>query len=138
MEMYQKIAIAVDFSEGSKKAFKQAIEYAKNFQSSLLLIHVVDTKSFGSIAAYDPKYAQELKKEAEEELAKWKEAAEKEGVKDVEVSVEEGAAKAVLTNLDVDLVVCGATGLNKVEKWLLGSVAERIVRYSKCDVLVVR
>ncbi|WP_339288314.1 universal stress protein [Ureibacillus sp. FSL K6-0786] len=138
MAIYQKIAVAVDFSEGSKRALKQAIEMAKNFQSTLLIINVVDTKSFGSVAAYDLKYAEELKEKAREELNKMKINAEQDGVANVEILVEEGAAKTILTNVEVDLMVCGATGLNKIEKWLLGSVAERIVRYSKCDVLIVR
>ncbi len=138
MAIYQKIAVAVDFSEGSKRALKQAIEMAKNFQSTLLMINVVDTKSFGSVAAYDLKYAEELKEKAREELNKMKMNAEQDGVANVEILVEEGAAKTILTNVEVDLMVCGATGLNKIEKWLLGSVAERIVRYSKCDVLIVR
>lgn len=138
MAIYQKIVVAVDFSEGSKRALKQAIEMAKNFQSTLLIINVVDTKSFGSVAAYDLKYAEELKEKAREELNKMKINAEQDGVANVEILVEEGAAKTILTNVEVDLMVCGATGLNKIEKWLLGSVAERIVRYSKCDVLIVR
>lgn len=138
MAIYQKIAVAVDFSEGSKRALKQAIEMAKSFQSTLLIINVVDTKSFGSVASYDLKYAEELKEKAREELNKMKMNAEQDGVANVEILVEEGAAKTILTNVEVDLMVCGATGLNKIEKWLLGSVAERIVRYSKCDVLIVR
>jgi nucleotide-binding universal stress UspA family protein len=136
--IYKKIAVAVDFSEGSKKALKKAVELAKKFQSTLLIVHVVDTKSFGSVAAYDLKYAAEMKEKAKAELEKWKEKAEKEGLEKVETLVEEEAAKTILTNLDVDLMVCGATGLNKIEKWMLGSVAERIVRHSKCDVFVVR
>ena len=34
--------------------------------------------------------------------------------------------------------MCGATGLNAVERFLIGSVSEHIIRYAKCDVLVVR
>ncbi|MEK4487236.1 universal stress protein [Psychrobacillus sp. FSL H8-0484] len=44
-----------------------------------------------------------------------------------------------LSNLvEADLIVCGATGLNAVERFLIGSVTEAIVRSSKCDVLVIR
>lgn len=138
MGIYKKIAVAVDFSESSKKAFRQAVELAKNFSSTLYIVNVVDTKSFGSIAAYDLKYAEKLKEKAYEQLSEMKEDAEKAGLDNIEMLVEEGAAKSILTNLEVDLMVCGATGLNKLEKWVLGSVAEGIVRHSKCDVLVVR
>ena len=39
---------------------------------------------------------------------------------------------------NVDLIVCGATGLNVVERFLIGSVSEAIVRHSRCDVVIVR
>ncbi|MFC5558188.1 universal stress protein [Ureibacillus thermophilus] len=138
MGMYKKIAVAIDFSEGSKKAFQKAVELAKMNQAALSIVHVVDTKTFGSIAAYDLKYAAELREKAEDELAKMKEEAEKAGVANVEILVKEGAAKSVLTNLETDLIVCGATGLNRLEKLVVGSVAERIVRNSKYDVFIVR
>ncbi|MNG34045.1 putative universal stress protein [compost metagenome] len=38
----------------------------------------------------------------------------------------------------IDLIICGATGLNAVESFLIGSVSEHIIRYAKCDVIVVR
>lgn len=139
MANYNKIAVAIDFSVGADKAFQKAIKLAKDFKATLLIVNVVDTQSFGSIAAYDLKYAVELKEKATGELAKLKEIAINEGVTNVETLVEEGEAKAILTNLpDVDLIVCGATGFSKLEKILLGSVAEKIVRHSKYDVLVVR
>ena len=34
--------------------------------------------------------------------------------------------------------MCGATGLNAVERFLIGSVSEHITRHARCDVLVVR
>ena len=39
---------------------------------------------------------------------------------------------------NVDLIVCGATGLNVVERFLIGSVSEAIVRHARCDVVIVR
>ena len=46
--------------------------------------------------------------------------------------------KDVAEKTVADLIVCGATGLNAVERFLIGSVSESIVRSAKCDVLVVR
>ena len=34
--------------------------------------------------------------------------------------------------------MCGSTGLNAVERFIIGSVSEAIVRHAECDVLVVR
>jgi len=47
-------------------------------------------------------------------------------------------AKDVANKFEADLIICGATGLNAVERFLIGSVSENIVRQSSCDVLVVR
>lgn len=53
--------------------------------------------------------------------------------------MEEGSPKVILTSLtESDLIIVGATGLNRAERFLLGSVSENVVRNAKCDVLVVR
>lgn len=139
MMKYQKIAVAIDFSKQSLKAFDRATVIAKDNGATLLLINVIDTKSFGAITAYDLKYADQLKVERAEQLEKLKEQALAQGVQNVMFKIETGSPKSVLTNLpDTELIICGETGYNQIEKLMLGSVAERIVRYSKYDVLVVR
>lgn len=136
---YKKIAVAIDFSEQSNKAFKRAIEVAKNNEASLYLVNVVDTKSFGSISAYDLKYADELKEENLQKINQLQNETIIAGLANIEVSIEAGSPKEILTNLpEVDLLICGATGVSQIEKILLGSVAENIVRYAKYDVLIVR
>jgi len=37
----------------------------------------------------------------------------------------------------VDLIVCGRRGGSVFDRWLLGSVSARLVRYARCSVLVV-
>lgn len=139
MAKYKKIAVAIDFSDQSLKAFQKAIKIAKENEASLLLANVIDTKSFGSIPAYDLQYADQLEKENKEKIEKLKEEAENSGVEKVETFVVKGSPKEILTSLpEVSLIVCGATGLSRVEKFVLGSIAERIVRYSTYDVLIVR
>ena len=139
MKNYKKIAVAIDFSKQSLKALDRAILIAKNNQATLLLVNVVDTKTFGSIAAYDLKYAKQLKIESETELDQLKNQALEQGVPSVETLVAEGSPKEILTNLpEIGLIICGETGYNQVERLMLGSVAERVIRYSKYDVLIVK
>ena len=136
---YKKIAVAIDFSKQSLKALDRAVHIALNNDAALLLVHVVDTNSFGSIAAYDLKYAAQLKEDSKKELEKLAKDALAQGVSKIETLVAEGSAKKILTTLpEIDLIICGETGVNEVEKMMLGSIAERIVRYSTYDVLVVR
>ena len=139
MMSYKKIAVAIDFSKQSIKALDRAITIAKDNGATLLLVNVVDTKTFGSIAAYDLKYAAQLKLDSETELDQLKKQALEQGVTAVETLVAEGSPKEILTTLpEIGLIICGETGYNQIEKLMLGSVAERIVRYSKYDVLIVR
>lgn len=139
MVAYKKIAVAIDFSEQSLKALERGIEMAKEYGAILQLVHVVDTKSFGSITAYDLKYAEKIKEDSRNQIEKLKSQVLEAGVTNVEAIVEEGSPKAILTKLpEVNLIISGATGVSKIEKIVIGSVAERIVRYAKCDVLIVR
>ena len=65
------------------------------------------------------------------------------GVQKVEICIEFGSPKVkipkdIAKKHDIDLIVCGATGLNTVERFFIGSVSEHIIRYAKCDVMVIR
>ena len=76
-------------------------------------------------------------------MAGYKKEAEAAGVSKVNVIVDYGSPKSVIAKdlankVEADLIICGATGLSTVERFLIGSVSEYIVRAAKCDVLVVR
>ncbi|MDN4494512.1 universal stress protein [Ureibacillus aquaedulcis] len=136
---YQKIAVAIDFSKQSMKALDRAILVAKDNSASLQLINVIDTKSFGSVAAYDPDYAEQQKEEHVTKMDGLKNEVIAAGVPVVEVIVKEGSAKEVLTELTgIELLICGATGVSNIEKMLIGSVAEQIVQNATCDVQIIR
>ncbi|MCT6922628.1 MULTISPECIES: universal stress protein [Bacillales] len=136
---YKQIAVGIDFSEQSLQAFQRAIKVAKQNEAALHIVSVVDTHSFGSVQAYDMTYAEQVKGEREKQIQALKEEAIAAGVEAVHVVVELGSPKAILSNLkEIDLVIISATGLNRFEKMIIGSNAERIVRNAKCDVLVVR
>lgn len=139
MTLYKNIAVAVDFSEQSLKAVEHAKNLALDYNAKLTLVSVVDTHTFGTVEAYDVKYADQLKNDYEKDLQTLKEKLLKEQQLEIETVVEQGAAKKILINLQgVDLVVCGATGKSKTEQVILGSISQAILRYSKCDVLIVR
>ena len=47
-------------------------------------------------------------------------------------------AKRLPKQLTTDLIICGAVGMNALERFLIGSVSSYITRHASCDVLVVR
>ncbi len=143
MAEYKKIIVAVDGSKESENAFKQAIKIAKQNKSSLLLVHVIDLRTFSTINAYDQSIVDRADKYAKDMLDGYLDEAREAGLTDVRSIIDYGSpkvkiAKEIVQKYDADLIVCGATGLNAVERLLIGSVSEYIVRNASCDVLVVR
>lgn len=140
---YKQILVAVDGSKESEWAFKKSIAVADRNDATLNLVNIIDTRSYAAVEAYDRSIAERAQNFAVELLEGYKKDAIEAGVKNVNVVVEYGSPKTMIPRelskkLEVDLIICGATGLNKVERFLIGSVSENIVRSAKCDVLVVR
>ena len=141
---YKNIVVAVDGSKEAEYAFRKSIDVAlRNPGSTINLVNVIDTRSFAAIEAYDRSIAERAQKHSEELLDGYKKQAETEGVTSVKTIIEYGSPKNIITKelsnlVDADLIICGATGLNAVERFLIGSVSEAIVRSAKCDVLVIR
>jgi len=140
---YQKILVAVDGSKEAEWAFKKSIEVAKRNNATLLLAHIIDTRTFATVEAYDRTIAERADKFATELLENYQQQALDAGVKNVTFEIDYGSPKVKIPKdlakkHEVDLIICGATGLNAVERFLIGSVSEHITRYARCDVLVVR
>ncbi|WP_229248313.1 universal stress protein [Desulfosporosinus shakirovi] len=80
---------------------------------------------------------------AKQLLTFFEEKAKEAGLLNVELLFGYGSPKVEITNKiapdhKVDLIICGANGVNAIERLIIGSVSEYIVRHAKCDVLVVR
>lgn len=138
MKFYKKIVVAVDGSKEAEYALHKSIEMAKFFDDSILtIVHVIDIFSLAeSTVEHEQKTLEVL-------LNSYKVQAMEQGVKNVEILIEEGSPKNVITEklaplANADLITCGATGLKGAEHYFLGSVSEAIVSTAKCDVLVIR
>lgn len=140
---YEKILVAVDGSKEAEWAFKKAIEIAKRNDAKIVLAHIIDTRTFATVEAYDRAIAERSNQFAEELMEKYKQTALDAGVSEVDYVIDFGSPKVkvpkdIAKKQAVDLIICGATGMNAVERFLIGSVSEHITRYATCDVLVVR
>ncbi|HLR40192.1 MAG TPA: universal stress protein [Virgibacillus sp.] len=140
---YKNIVVAVDGSEASDKAFKKSLNIVKNNDARLIIAHVVDARTFATAEAYDRTLAERADEYATELLDGYVNEAKTVGVDDLTKCVEYGSpkvkiAKDIAKKFDADLIICGATGMNAVERFLIGSVSENIARHALCDVLVVR
>lgn len=140
---YKNIIVGIDGSKEAEAAFKKGVEIAKRNNATLHLVSVIDSRIYSAVEAYN---FTEEKKHAEEFATNLLESyknAEAAGLENINIIVEYGSPKTVITKdiaeqVEADLIICGATGLNAVERFLIGSVTTGILRTAKCDVLVVR
>ncbi len=142
--MYKKILIATDGSDHSGEAENHGLALAKMMDASVTALHVVEmvrpSQSIGSppsllMGEQMVMLKEEGRKIVEEVVRKGREM----GV-EVDPVVAEGhpADKIIEYAEDHDLVVMGTLGRSGISRFLLGSVAERVVRYATVPVLVVR
>jgi len=140
---YNNIIVAVDGSEAAEKAFQKSLSIVKRNNARLILAHVIDSRTFATAEAYDRTLSERSEEYAKELLDSYVENANAAGITNLVRVVEYGSpkvkiAKDIALNFKSDLIICGATGMNAVERFLIGSVSESITRYAECDVLVVR
>ena len=142
-EFYRNIVIATDGSENTQRAISYGIEIAKLSGATVHALYVVDTSSFSAMpmdAGWEEMY-EIMKKEGEKAVYDIKERGEAAGVEVREV-LWEGHPSTEIINFaeknDIDLIVMGTLGKTGLDRFLLGSVAEKVVRNSKVPVLVVQ
>lgn len=143
LQQYQHILVAVDGSYEAELAFKKAVSVAKRNNAELYLIHIVDTRAFQNVSSFDSAMVEQVTATAKTTMEGYVKAAKENGLDNVSYSIEYGAPKTIIARdipkqRGIDLIMIGATGLNAVERLLIGSVTEYVTREARCDVLVVR
>lgn len=145
---YQKILVAIDGSDEAEQAFKKAVAIAKKNKSQLFIAHISDSRSLRIFPNLDRPdqdntFIDQAYNMAETTLNTYKKWAEKQHLLEVKTILRVGSPKIeISTNLpkeyNIDLILLGATGLNAVERLLIGSVSEYVARNAPCDVLIAR
>lgn len=145
VQQYKHILVPIDGSAEAELAFKKAVAVTKRNgdDCELRLLHVVDTRAFQNISSFDTSMVEQVTETAKKTLDQYVEYAKEAGVKKVSYSIEYGAPKMIIARdvpkeMHADLIMIGATGLNAMERILIGSVTEFVTRMAVCDVLVVR
>ena len=137
--MFDRIVIATDGSESVRRAVDVALDLADRFDAEVHVLSVVDTGEVDS----SPERLQEemreaLTEQAEEALESVRELTDR----DLHTAVREGRPAAEITeyarDVDADVVATGTRGRHGENRFLIGSVAERIVRTCPVPVLTVR
>ena len=148
-DLFQKILIPVDFAPCSREAFLVGLRLARSFQSQVILLHVIDTKSLDALNALGlalPSEENAQKKRLHHHarlLARGLLALpEAKGIKITRL-LSEGKPFIEIARMtrteQVDLVVMGSYGgqTGDISRIFFGSTAEKVVRTVTCPVLCV-
>ena len=145
MKSFDRILMAVDFSDNSGYALDYAVTLAKQFNSELLLLHVinepVDLRGF-----YVPHISfEQLEKEIETGAKAMMEqlCAEKlPSLGNYKTKIVTGTPFDEITRIasetEASLIVMGTHGRTGLDHIIFGSTAERVVRGAACPVLTIR
>ena len=144
--MRKKILLATDGSETSMRAAKMALDIGKKTGATVTAIYVVDVHRLAQLPGYaampgiKDNLMELMFKEGDEALEEIEDMARDAGVA-YERVVAEGDPGEELLKLcrdpGFDLIVLGTIGKSGLKRFLLGSVAEKVVRHSHVPVLVV-
>lgn len=139
--MYAEILLPSDGSDAASVAVDQAIDLASRYDARLHVLYVVDQSAIEGLVSESELVAVALENEGTETVEAIAQLAGDHDI-DVVTSVVTGhPADTILdyaADNDVDLVVMGTHGRQGLDRFLLGSVTERVVRRSDVPVLAVR
>lgn len=139
-----KLLLAVDDSDYSQEAVKQVSTHFNPQTTEIKILHVLTPASYSTPPQMSRGYApemEELEKEARSKVEHSAKTLRTAGFA-VDASVETGEVRSTIidsaADCGADLIVVGSHGHTGLERLLLGSVAESVVRHAKSSVLVVR
>lgn len=153
--MYKKILLPIDGSENSKRAAEHAMDLADVHNSEIIVLFVLEpyyptipVLPVSTLPSPDESYYAEFMEEGKMIINDFKEELEKNQCKGkcknvhITTLIKEGKAYIeILKTMEeenVDLVVMGASGRHStLDRTLLGSVTERVIREAKHPVIVI-
>lgn len=145
--MFKNILFCTDFSENSHYAFTYALDLAKTYKTSLLILHVTPPPVHPEqLSIYLPaEKLEELKKSQKDEvdhLLKENYLNKMSLFKNFRIVFKEGEPFVEIIRMarkeSADLIVMGTHGRTGLDHVFFGSTAEKVVRQSPCPVLTIR
>ena len=139
--MYKKILVPTDGSEFAVKAQRHALFLAKVSGAEIVAVSVTENNFVNGLPLDDEVYQlnQILNERSEENLKEFDKLNE-DDIKITHVVREGSPAKVILEvskEENVDLIVMGSSGKSGFDRFIMGSVADKVVNSAKCAVLVV-
>ncbi|MDP9227634.1 MAG: universal stress protein [Actinomycetota bacterium] len=136
--MFKTIVLALDGSDGSRKAIPFATELAQNDKAAVLIAHVEERilgKGGGPLHVDEEEIKAEIRRQADELSAQGIDTSIQ--MVDVLLGGPAHAIEEIANNAGADLIVLGTRGHSPVAGLLLGSVTQRLLHIARRPVLAV-
>ena len=145
--MFKTIVVAVDGSEGSKKAIRYGAQMQAQYDGELLMLTVFRHHSLleGSMSMVRPQAPENIddamRGYAREVADQAKVLAREAGATKFRAFIKSGQPARTIVKFsaehEADLIVVGSRGMGDIEGFLLGSVSHKVTSLASCPVLVV-
>jgi len=142
MPITRRYLVPIDFSKGSEAALSHAISLAKEDKARLILIHVIPAAMVYPREATKFDFYALLTRDAREAISR---LAKRKRLKpgDYRLVLVRGVDTADVIarqahKLRVSMIIMSSHGRTGLQRLLMGSVAERTLRYARCPVLIVK
>jgi len=143
----KNILVATDFGEAADSALAYGRELAQRFDATLHVLHVAENvyiTAFGAetYASFAPDLQRDIEQSAHRRLNEAVIDSDGSGPRTVPAVMTSGSPAFAIIDYandhDIDLIVMGTHGRGTLGHFLMGSVAERVVRLAGCPVLTIR
>jgi nucleotide-binding universal stress UspA family protein len=144
----KRVLYATDFSKGSENALETAVSFARHFGAELLMVHVVTVWDYDPanpewrFPPIPPEHTDQMEAAGREQLDKVGA-----GISNGELTVRTKLVRGFDPGLEIartadeeqaDLIVMSTHGRTGVSHLVIGSTAEKVVRYAGCPVLTIK
>jgi nucleotide-binding universal stress UspA family protein len=149
MIRFERILVPVDYSHCSRKALSTALQFAELFQAHIDILHVYDIPTYmdsslevklgsGQVKTW----VEVAESQARSEFAQFMKELQDDGIPNITgTAILGNAVEQILSYAHEhgnDLIIMGTHGRSGLNRLLLGSVAERVIRSASCPVLTLR
>jgi nucleotide-binding universal stress UspA family protein len=148
-KMVYKILLPTDGSEASKRAGEYAISESELSGAKIIVLHVIDMDYLKSLPQSDlqEKLEEEMREEGKKAVDKFKERLEKEKCQgnckniNLRTMIKKGKPEDVILKTaeeeGVDQIIMGKSGKHGLERFIMGSTTEKVIKKAKIPVNII-
>lgn len=137
---FERIILPIDGSDFAKISAKKAFFIAKKINVEVIIICVLDPFRYSKSHDFFHSFTKIRREQAEEYLDDIAQIGQSINVKCTTRLIDGGAPfeEIIKSASQNDLIILGCKGHSNIERILIGSVSEKVLRHAKCSVMIVR